>query len=87
MLQPASGRGSFRGSAGLQLSAGVRNQLARLAVTTAPSSLCVPVAGMGKDRDCMDMPVRVDDWLAWLLDAYFDSKRNASTLFDTLYSQ
>jgi hypothetical protein len=85
MMQPAGGRGSFRGSAGLQLSVGVRVQLSRLAVTTAPSSCRAPASGMGKDRDGVDVTVRVDNWLAWLLDAYLDSKHNASALFEKLY--
>ena len=31
--------------------------------------------------------VRVDDWLKWLVEAYIDSKKNASALFETLYDR
>ena len=91
MLQPPSalGTGSFRAPVSPQLSIGVRTQLARLAVTVAPSSFRVPVAGIGKDRDGTEDTqfVRVDDWLAWLLGAYLDSKCNASALFEALYTR
>jgi hypothetical protein len=31
--------------------------------------------------------VRADEWLEWLLDAYGESKRNASALFEALYDR
>ncbi len=67
----------------------VRQQLAGLTASAASQS----VNGQGLRRcstgvdEGFEELVRVDEWLEWLVEAYLESKRNASSLFEELYGR
>ena len=68
---------------GPQLSSGVQAQLAQLVSVGSAQ-------GAGRGGSTIwdnDEAVRLDEWLTWLVDAYIDSKQNASTLFEALYDR